>query len=39
MIDLVRSEDSAMADASRSLSSIIDNTAASLGYTRLATLV
>ena len=35
MIDLVRSEDSAMADASRSLSSIIDNTAASLGYTRL----
>ena len=35
MIDHVRSEDSAMADASRSLSSIIDDAAASLGYTRL----
>ena len=35
MIDRVRSEDSATADASRSLSSIIDDAAASLGYTRL----
>ena len=35
MIDRVRSEDSAMANASRSLSSIIDDAAASLGYTRL----
>ena len=35
MIDRVRSEDSAMTDASRSLSSIIDNPAASLGYTHL----
>ena len=35
MIDRVRSEDSTTADASRSLSSIIDDAAALLGYTRL----
>ena len=35
MIDRVRSEDSAMANASKSLSSTIDDAAASLGYTCL----